>query len=487
MVGMGAQVGTPAENIAKLDTRFHAMLQALGCHENTMARLGELGVDTVQALETLVDDRKGLREFLKDGLGLDPQKEPKIKHTIEAGKVTSAWEQCRKRVEVENTREAERIAQNLPPQLGVDDVPMLKKRFEKDFNKGRVITKAQCPSKPYLELKVGHAEVLWEAEKLTEVTSLAQAERHALSNANTKTFGIDEHTCSFKVVTKPFGVPMPDSSESLRARLRLMRNAYMFLKMKFPTKGVLATCTLAVWDSYIEWLFGDEVWNFVVKGEDGKPLACPHQGMVMSFDQACRARVATLMSEGTDIESAFDKVMSDAQLRNTALLAYFSTEVGTSKCRALSAPALQDFHGPASAQSASKRREGDRSGSEVQLSKRQRKAMAKAERDAAAQKKARALLGNAGGQQIGKKKAKKLLALQNGGVGDGGLNLVQAFANFKGMGKGRLETAEGRRICFAYNNGQQCKSTPCPFAHVCQNCDGDHPKTSPNCPKKGGA
>ena len=69
---------------------------------------------------------------------------------------------------MENTREAERIAQTLPPQLGVDDVPALKIKFERDFNRGEPITKAQCPSKPYLELKVGHAETMWEAEKLTE-------------------------------------------------------------------------------------------------------------------------------------------------------------------------------------------------------------------------------------------------------------------------------------------------------------------------------
>ena len=85
MVGLGAQSGTNAEHIAKLDARFHAMLQALGCHENSMARLGELSITTVQALETLADDRKDLREFLKDGLGLDPQAAPKVPKMLEAG------------------------------------------------------------------------------------------------------------------------------------------------------------------------------------------------------------------------------------------------------------------------------------------------------------------------------------------------------------------------------------------------------------------
>ena len=52
------KVGTNAENIAKLDARLLAMFQALEVHEDVMARLGEIGVVTVNALHTLVDDRK---------------------------------------------------------------------------------------------------------------------------------------------------------------------------------------------------------------------------------------------------------------------------------------------------------------------------------------------------------------------------------------------------------------------------------------------
>ena len=37
-------------------------------------------------------------------------------------------------------------------------------------------------------------------------------------------------------------------------------------------------------------------------------------------------------------------------------------------------------------------------------------------------------------------------------------------------------------ICFSFNNGKPCKQTPCNMAHVCQMCEGNHPKTSPECP-----
>ena len=38
-------------------------------------------------------------------------------------------------------------------------------------------------------------------------------------------------------------------------------------------------------------------------------------------------------------------------------------------------------------------------------------------------------------------------------------------------------------ICFSYNNGTPCKAgAACNMAHVCQMCEGNHPKTSPDCP-----
>ena len=163
------------------------MFHSPGRHEDVMARLAELGVIDINGLHTLADVRKQLRDFLKDACGADPANGG-FKHTVEPGKVVSEWEQSGKRVEIENKRDAERLASNLPPQLRGEEVLLLKKQYEVAFNKKRPITKAQCPSRPYLELKVGHAETLWEAEKLTEVTSLAQAERHATANSD-KRFG----------------------------------------------------------------------------------------------------------------------------------------------------------------------------------------------------------------------------------------------------------------------------------------------------------
>ena len=130
---------------------------------------------------------------------------------------------------------------------------------------------------------------------VSEVTSLAQQERHVLSNHSTKKeWTLDDgDTISFKVPTKPFGIPMPKDSEELRARLKLIGTTFQFLKLKFPQKGVLSTCTKAVFDEHIDWLFGEEVWGFTTKGPDGRPAACPHQGA----KARCERRLGRLLHD----------------------------------------------------------------------------------------------------------------------------------------------------------------------------------------------
>ena len=466
--------GTVGENITKIDARLHAMMQSLNFHERTMARMGEIGITTVQSLHTLVDDRASLRGFIKSALGIDPA--IGFEHSLEAGKIVAAWEQSAIRIVVENKRDAERVASGLPPQLTGEELALLKAKFEKAFNRNKPITKAQVPSKPYLELKTLHAETMWTAERLTEVTSLAQAERHAVSNSSQKSWTMDDgDTVSFKIVTKPFGIPAPADSEALRARLELMANTFLFLKLKFPQKGVLATCSRSMWDHYIRYLFGDEVWGFSIKDGNRRPVACPHQGIVEDYDLAIRDKVALLMSEGTDIEAAFDLAMEDKDLKNTAFLCAFTTEKDTPRCKALSAPAFKDIHGAGSASGSKRQLSLENGDVEKPLTKKQKKAAAKRkERDDPPPQPHNE---NRQGKKA-KGNGRQQLALGNGGVGDGG----------KGGGKQKLKiktTADQKPICFAFNNGQACKQSPCNFAHVCQLCEGPHPKTDAACPLKG--
>jgi len=186
------------------------------------------------------------------------------------------------------------------------------------------------------------------------------------------------------------------------------------------------------------------------------------------------------MTEGTNIEEAFDRAMADNDLKNTAFLCYFTTEVTSVRCKALTAPAFRDTHGAASSGGRPERKR--EAGEEEGPSKRAKK------REAAAKKKANGKGGDGkggggkGGDGGGRSK-KKVKALMNGGVGDG--------AGAKGAGKAQLKQrttalctlGEDKSICFSHNNGTACKDTPCLHVHVCQICEAvDHTKR--NCPNK---
>ena len=74
-------------------------------------------------------------------------------------------------------------------------------------------------------------------------------------------------------------------------------------------------------------------------------------------------------------------------------------------------------------------------------------------------------------------KKAKVLAIGNGGVGDG-----QPKGQGKGRGKLMDKTPEGESICVKWSAGKPCASTPCPHKHVCRKCGGPHKHTDPACP-----
>ncbi|KAK3091385.1 hypothetical protein FSP39_019479 [Pinctada imbricata] len=58
----------------------------------------------------------------------------------------------------------------------------------------------------------------------------------------------------------------------------------------------------------------------------------------------------------------------------------------------------------------------------------------------------------------------------------------QPFQSFQARSRpNQGSTAKGPKFCYGYNQGQQCKYSPCQFRHACQYCKEDHPRH--RCPK----
>ena len=203
------------------------------------------------------------------------------------------------------------------------------------------------------------------------------------------------------------------------------------------------------------------------------------------------------------MKTAFGVATQDEKLQRTAFLNYVSLEIATGKCRAITAPGMREVHSgitQAGGNQGQKRPlEDDHGGglSKGELNKIRQQAKKQALNEArrqlainppppphsaprpagqskAALKRARAaaLRDASGGGAGGGGAGPGLRALQNGGVSDG-----QGKAAGKG-GKGGKGGA-----CYAWNDGNPCKQTPCPFTHVCSKCGGQHKRSA--CPQGG--
>lgn len=244
---------------------------------------------------------------------------------------------------------------------------------------------------------------------------------------------------------------MPTTSEGLRARLFVLGISYVFLKMKYPSKGILTTAEPMLFHYYTEWLFGYDNWGKSTMGADSKPRATPTLDHIPVYDMAIREKMADLMNEGVDIEAALDMARADSEVRQKHFLENVSIDINTDKCRAISAPGLADARGSSSRNPAL--RDAD-SVSKSQLLKIKQQAKKEAEQNA---KRKYGLLSNGPndgpGGGLGKKarhRANKAqatqqthaLALQNGGVGDGGFPRLPGAGGAggqiaKGVGKGK--------------------------------------------------
>ena len=112
-------------------------------------------------------------------------------------------------------QKAERVVNNLPPQLSVGDIDNAVKVFERAE---LALTKFTTPSKAFMELLQGQIESHYEPFPLTLVTSLDNQAANT-----TSTYGIDIASGLLRATAqKPFAIPMPKTPKSLRMRLELL-------------------------------------------------------------------------------------------------------------------------------------------------------------------------------------------------------------------------------------------------------------------------
>ena len=464
----------------KLEARLQALCHNNGVTETLMDTMGDNGLTTVNLLKNTFADKNEWRTALKDApfnlSGTD------FATKLQIGKLVGVYEACVATAEVEVKANAERIRQNLPPEINVQEILNSQKIFEQAHFE---LTRAMLPSKGYFERMALQVEAGFEEAPLTTVTNLTQDD----VNDNPNELKMNMMTGQSTRSQKQYLIPLPKRPEELRARFRTLAICWVFLKMKFPAKSQLRSVSVEVIDRYVEWLLGPNVWGLATM-QDGKPVSTPTISHVLAYDLQIRKKQAEFMNGGHDFKSALDAARDPEkegrEIRQVHFLSPVAISINSPECRACTAPGICETFGYGTRGTGASSSTDNGPGAADTLSKKtikKIKQQAKAEAEREAKRKYAALLNAGGGDNPSRRQRKRAnqlanratLAIQNGGVGDGTVNLTGAFA--KGKGKGNKDTHEGVPICYNWNRGAPCKNNPCQFAHVCLICKKkDHPK-----------
>ena len=213
---------------------------------------------------------------------------------------------------------------------------------------------------------------------------------------------------------------LPSTTEELRIRLRVEANTWLFLAVKFSNRPWLQDLSPEVWNRYADYLLGEKVFELRVPRDHGMDTLQTPWSVLLHYELECR-------------KSAFRRVREEGLSLANALRA------------AMADPELKEVHFTSPIALG-------------HLTQRSLKRPAEPSTSAAS--------GSAG-------PAPK--RQRTGPKGKG-----------KGKGKGNLLslTADGRQICYNYNNSNKgCSDPKCTRVHCCRvkGCGGDHPAS--RCPK----
>ena len=366
----------------------------------------DLGLTTISLFALLGDDVANVRvaqaapPFNLDPVahGLDPA--TMLKRRIAEAKVLDAWQAAKCRVDEKNKAEAKQRTSGVPISLTQGEHVSLRQSFGKAFGR---MDNEMFPSSGVIERRLQEVEQgNPTAEPLSDVASSADVSADAEN-----------------IVLE---VPLPNDSEELRRRVRLLGHTFTIAKLQNPNRPWLATASSEVWLEHLDYILGPRVWGLNLGGE-GRRCSPPWQ-VVLSYELALRREALRLVTfEGKNLRDAMFEACRCTELREV----HFITPALVSNVQSLAVPGKGSSDG------------------------------------------GRAALRDAPWwppEGYGKN--------ENKGNGKG---------NGKGGGKNKFDpnlsttTPDGKQICFAYNNQhERCShGKACRREHVCRRCFEPHP------------
>ena len=369
------------------------------------------GYKSLRKFVGIEDNRAGVRRAFMADLALDPaaQGAPGAEARVTLASLVSSWEVAQSQLKHEVQQRAEAKTHNLTRPVSVQDKTSMRKAAEAAWGK---IPNREAPSADYVASKLEEMEANEPvAAPLDEVTSVVDVEQASV-------VAHLDMTGKVQIVRKRAKNVLPSTPEEFRYRLRIERNAWLYMMVKFPHRDWIQGLTPRHWDRWTDYFLGARVMLLEIPtGSGGTTQLYPPWSIVLSYELEARKLVMQRINEdGHSMIASMEAVVRCGELKEIAFTCPLALmgRTGHNKRNP------DDSWDPPG-----KRPRGKGKGKEK----------GKVSTD-----------GKGAGPGKGKSKGKK---------GDG-------------KNKGLLHmTPDGRQICFGYNDGT-CTDANCGRVHVCR-------------------
>jgi hypothetical protein len=356
----------------------------------------------------LGESRQEVRQALKESFGLDVAADLKTRQRV--AMVLAAWDSAKDYAAKETAVRVEAHTSRLPRPVSAVEHLAMRESYETRHMKLR---DSEVPSKYFLGKKTEDVEENDpKVERLQEVTSKEDGEEEYL------TTDVDDRG-NIKVRRGGREGKVPASPEELRAKHKLIGNAWLFLKGKHGNRAWLADLDPGDYARLSDHILGKHCYGLRVQCPDGSTLG-PRWQLILDYDYQVRKRAYELITTASaTLSAALKEACASSEVKELYLvtpMALGAREGG---------------------------RERSRSG------------------------------GRRGGTDAGAHKGSgKRRNKGRGGKGKG---------QGKSLGL-KSRTPDGRSICYRFNNPSETCAGKCNMVHVCQLCCGKgHGYTE--CPK----
>jgi hypothetical protein len=398
-----------------------------GVSELHQYKLGQI-YGSVRKWSAYADSRTEVRTAVKADFALDGAVSPLDREQVAC--IVMAWEASLKFVEKEGELKAEAKTLGSAPLLSLGDKTAMTRALVASFGKR---PERELPSAEYLAFKLEQIENGdFKASTLDAVVSKLEQ-----SHSSEDLAASFDHQGRMRVTHKRHKGSLPANSEEFRLKLKIESNLWLMVASKLKSAPWLKGLCPQDFLDYADFILGERVLGIKkldpISGSSA-PLS-PPWAVVLGYDAELRQEAWRRVEEdpgGITISAALKQVVKDPEIKNLFFIEVLA--IGGNKRKAPE-PSLgsADLAAPP-------------------LSKTARKKQAKASRLAAAS------VSSSGDGGVGTGNAPK-----GGGKGKG-----KGGGKGKGKGNGWCSTTpDGRRLCFAYNNGESCGGS-CGMVHACR-------------------